>query len=355
MPYTNFRFIAYEVPTVSVDGGNNVVSGWAPGPAPPAVARLPVPGGLDPDATSRLRRLAAVVDQAATYVAQPTFGDNAATLKVFVVPEFYFRPPSGGQPTWRWNTYPGQIGQSVLKALSKMFVDPAFTDWLFVCGTLMWNTTDDTFAAPVFHNTAVVIEGGPAAPGQSTTWAIEKKLASGIDGLQDCPAGHPKLTVYYQSWAFKKAHVLPVKGIEVGVEICLDHLDSDLTQVLKSTVVSWAANAGGAPQPDLRLHILAAGGMPVKHGSVAAKVNGYLLRNDGHTGFPGSQLLQVTGYDFDPLGITPGANPWDPNSYAQLASIGARPPVALAPALQVANPYRAMPQRLMFYPSLAMP
>ena len=85
MPYTHFRYIAYEVPTAASYPQKPQVeparAGYGSGTAPPVVARAPVsarPEGMRPDAENRLRRIASIVDQAKTLIDQ-SGGDTAST------------------------------------------------------------------------------------------------------------------------------------------------------------------------------------------------------------------------------------------------------------------------------------
>jgi hypothetical protein len=359
MPYTHFRMIAYEVPTATFQGGGPVVSGWDPGQAYQAIGRLPVPNNTNNDAKIRLQRLAGVVEFA--YNRLQTIGDNANTLKVFVVPEFYFRPPVLGA-NYLNNTYPQEAVNQVWTALDSMFVHHDFNNWLFICGTAMWNTLSDTMVTPVYFNTAIYVRGGQA----QGLRLIEKQLASGIDGVPQAmaPSMTPDVSPIFAEWGVRKQHVFTIDNITFGLEVCLDHANNGDGPVLKKVLAAWQGRQGAAP-PEVKIHVLTAGGMDIEVESVAAKVGGYIFRNDGMAN-PGarSELYQVQSYNTpDPLGAQLLiANQFDPTAAAS-ANLGANiapqqsDPLPAGP-LTLPMPgvaYTTFPQQVSFYPALAVP
>lgn len=367
MPYTHFRMIGYEVPTATFQENGPVVSGWDPGVSYREIARLPVPDKINDDARVRLRRLAGVVDFAETKLQ--TLGDNANTLKVFVVPEFYFRPPADLGATYRHNTYPDIVSKDILTTLEGMFVHADFSNWLFICGTMMWNTLNDQTAKPVYFNTALYVLGGQT----QGLHIIEKQLASGIDGVPvaSAPSMDPQVAQVFANWNYRKQHVFAVDNVTFGLEVCLDHLNYQYGRVLKRTLAAWPAREGVAASPEVKIHVLTAGGMGIKLESVAAKVGGYIFRNDGITNpAPHSELRQVQSYDApaDPLGAQKiASNQFDPdldspnvaNLAASVVAAQSDPvphgaltlPMPLAPG----QPYESFPQRVVFYPALPLP
>src|ERR1044071_843991 len=187
MPYTHFRLLAYEVPTatyvtsMTADG----VSGWNPGRERPAAARVPVAGVTNDDARIRLKRLASAVNSVSGLLPM-LVDDNNATLKIFLVPEFYFRPPTV-DASYYSNTYPNSVKNQILTALNEMFAHADFTHWLFVCGTILWNSRQDVKSTPLYFNTAITVKGGPHPDVHNRQDAIvsvvEKRMPSGIDGI----------------------------------------------------------------------------------------------------------------------------------------------------------------------------
>lgn len=304
MPYTDFRLIAYEVPTVVGTGPADVVSGWDPGAECPAVARAPVPDDVVGDARIRLKRLAAVADRALTQVQG--WPDAPTTLKVLVAPEFYFRPPgtANADDPYQYATYSVADRARILQALNAMFADPAFANWLLVCGTILWNTkappTRQDAGATLYYNTATVVRGGVA----NSLAIVEKNLPSHVDGLPKLDGeryaapGDDALLArsYYARWYARQLRVIDVGGRTIGLEICLDHASSAPHRVLRRVVEDWSFWES-TPDPLIDLHVLVAGGMNLEGASIAARVGGYFVRNDGASP-PGvtSQVARVTNY-----------------------------------------------------------
>ncbi len=357
MPYTHFRMIAYEVPTVTYGAIAPVISGWDPGQECRPVARIPVPDGVEDDARIRLKRLASVVDFARERL-QVLGGDHDNTLKILIVPEFYFRPPALAA-NYAHNTYPDNVAVQIFKALNQMFVHADFRHWLFVCGTVMWNTLNDVMAQPVYFNTAIHVWGGrPNAIG-----LIEKRLASGIDGVPVArsPGAAADIQPIFADWATRRLHVFHIDGIPLGLEVCLDHLNHDYCRVLRHVLADWPGREGN--HQGVKLHVLTAGGMPIHPGSVCAQVGGYILRNDGMAS-PGerSQLQQVQSYsEQDPLMGLVVVNELDPNAEtsANLVNVAPAerrdlPPGRIILPMPGAD-YNTFTQRLVYYPALPVP
>ncbi|MBX3680438.1 MAG: hypothetical protein KF710_09680 [Rhodocyclaceae bacterium] len=315
MPYTHFRYIAYEVPT-AVQDRNAVFSGFKPGLPCPAVPRIPVVKIPNlANAKNRLLRLASIVDLAKIRIDQ-TGTDNQSTLKVFVAPEFYFRPENSfARRNCPYNTYSYDEAVEIFDELDSMFAHPDFTDWLIVAGTVLWHwdNKDDERPNPnepdpgglnvpsdpngrVYRNTAPYVRGGIS----DSLKIIEKRVPSGIDGVPNPYA--PKPDAYddhfqktFESWHSQKEHVFEIDSVRCGLEVCLDHADAADHRVLRTVLEKWHQMENAAP-PAVDLHILTAGGMTIQEGAVAARPNGYILRNDGYSNYPFSELRRVSRY-----------------------------------------------------------
>lgn len=359
MPYTNFRYIAWEVPTATflLSGAGGVVCDYSPGEMYQAIARLPVPTTVPDDARKRLQRLAGVVNLAANRLAG--IGDNPNTLKIFMAPEFYFRPVAA-DPDYHSGTYPVRDQVELLQALNGMFVHADFRDWLFVPGTVLWNTQADPKAPPLYFNTLVHVRGGQ----QNALNVIEKNHPSRIDGMPvvGVPARDVQYRVFHTSWRNRKKRVADVAGTPVGFDVCLDHQVGPPFRILKTVLHDWPANEAHHQQ-SVALHVLCAAGMEVQPPSVAARPNGYILRNDGIAN-PGarSQMTQIQGYDTpDPLlGVRLPSTFYDLTSTAILnPTVAAAATVDIpAGALQVPSKgptYASFAQRVVYYPTTPMP
>ena len=261
--------------------------------------------------------------------------------------------------------------RQILDALNTMFVHADLADWLFVCGTMMWNTLADPTSQALYHNTAILVRGGQA----NALHVVEKHLPSGIDGVPvamfpsgaqyAAPGWDPTVKLFFERWEERKRHILTFDGITFGVEVCLDHLDNPQCKVLRNVVSDWAAKQVPPPLPGVQIHLLTAGGMGIEPPSVSAKIGGYILRNDGlhQAGTPAeSEMRQIQGYNVtDPFGLA--TFPSDPTEPRAVATLGPRDPAsnvaipAGAPSVPAPPPpYPPIPQqRLRFYPLTALP
>ncbi|MGH3831250.1 MAG: hypothetical protein ACRDRS_12530 [Pseudonocardiaceae bacterium] len=367
MPYTHFRYIGYRVPTAYEDNARQVVSGWYPGiENAPAVDMIPVPDNVPDDAQNRLRRLAYVVNLAYAQLQGRAIADEPDTLKVFVAPEFYFRPYSAGIG-YDNNTYP--IGQltSIYYALRTMFSDRRLERWLIVCGTVMYNNLQESPRSKDFYyNTAVIVLGGNSVDINDRIYTVEKRAPSLLDGVPvvsgvlAAMSGDPELKLIMEGWSNMKNHLLSIDNVRVGVEVCLDHDDRPNCHVLRRTLIQERELSRSA-RKSVALHILTAGGMPIQPKSVAAKVNGYILRSDGMNGpEPRVQLSQITRYDpADFLNRWFGENPGPDTigAIAQTNRIAQDYIVDIPPVGRIYNPPvpRIMTQSLFIYPRLQLP
>src|ERR1700722_7670530 len=106
MAYTDFQYVAYEVPTVSRANGSagGFPRGESDGP-------LEMPNDMV-DAETRLRRLVSVVGLAASRAH-----GSPNTLKVFMAPEFYFRPENTDSKIFPHATYPQEHAFSIFEKM----------------------------------------------------------------------------------------------------------------------------------------------------------------------------------------------------------------------------------------------
>lgn len=321
MAHTHFQYLAYQTPTFGFAADGTVLSALPSGDTCDAIADIPVPTnlGLSDDAFNRLRRLAAVVDRAANNLV----GDQASTLKIFMAPEFYFRPESGVNA----HSYDSAERGKILASLGTMFKNVRFDNWLIVAGTIIANTPilPRPAAAPFhyFYNTAIVIRGGSY---YSKLYSIEKQQPSNIDGVPITggiaspfyAAGN--YSAHYGAWDQRKKRLFSEAGVNFGLDICLDHAGptafdnaapppaynvQDLFRMAKRTAAeSLVRPPLPAPLPNIALHLLTAGGMPIQAQSVVANANGYILRTDGSPGLgPYVELKRITNYT-TPAGAT---------------------------------------------------
>ena len=310
--YNCFRPIAYTVPTVVTirdsSGKCRAFSGWSPGGnCTPSYDPFDDVNNLD--LKTRLLRLASVVKTTHEKYVQrfqtpgADFEPDELVLKVFVVPEFYFRPetPIRGTQT---KAYSFKDYTEYIIALKRLFSRDEFKHWFFICGTILYSRKErDVFRKYLLvYNELVAIKGGN--PIQEFK-QIKKYRTSNIDGVE--PAFMPD-KIHEITWTLcrntpfnKQNYRLSPLGI--GMEICLEHL----VKVLKHTRKELKKPGVATSSSSVKLHVLTAGGMPTENGSVAANMFGYFFRNDGYfiLGKPIINYNQVQNYIKGELGIEP--------------------------------------------------
>jgi hypothetical protein len=369
MPYTHFRFVAYQVPTAAKDQLGNVISSFNAGWECPDNDILPitVSANTPDDARIRLKRLAAVVTQARHEIANGMH-DDRNTLKVFMVPEFYFRPDPTASPFYRSATYYYDHAMKVLEEMNTMFVHPEFRDWLFVLGSVMWNWSAG--GNITYRNSAPYVVGDKV----DSLRIVEKAVPSRLDGvpnpyvdIKGMERYDREYEIIFADWSSRRGHVFDIDGVTCGLEVCLDHpytfgpdYKGRVHRILKTVLSDWGRNerkdgAGNArPPPSLALHLLTAGGMTIDTRSIAAMPRGFILRNDGFNPTPQVQMKRVLSYQNAAHQNVP---PSDLDGTADLFEL--RPERVVGVDL---NGFLAMPvgctsfyQGLVFYPSLALP
>ncbi len=311
--YTQMRYIAYQVPTVG-----SGVAGFLEMPSGNATNQLvldginkPVITNLsNPDARQRVACFYLAMIQAANAVA--LLADDRNTLKVFVAPEFYFRPTSAdgtNGPSYSYAQY-----KEIKAALISLSNDRLFKDWLIIPGTIMWTGTGIIGKRPitgdnVYFNTCPYIKVGTF---NTQSHVLEKEQSSHIDGLPTGYHGPPpigptakatdEVWTIYQTRAKKEKHVIEHYGIQCGVEICLEHGRALLKDIL-SDLVNWKTGTITKTRKSISLQILTSGGMTIDSANVTVVNNGYILRNDGlgtnaagGIGFPQVEIRKVLSY-----------------------------------------------------------
>ena len=364
MPFTHIRLIAYEVPTCASypkkQKDQPAKSGYPGGTLADPVADCAVdqqPNKPMGDAYYRLRRLAKVVDLAEQNLAS-TGVDTLTTLKVFMAPEFYFRPPEMGLPERKNMTYPLEDYDYIVEQLGKMFNGPRFANWLIVAGTLMCNATQN--GREVFTNVAIVVKGGTNDPVQ----AIHKREPSGLDGVPwavSTPGRDADYRPVHESWDTRRRNLFTAFGLTFGIEICLDHR----TRTLRTMLAEWQKYEPATAVPRIQVQLLPAGGMGVMRDSLCAESNGAIFRNDGYASYADwsknlegqSASYRIRGYTGPPgtplRSVPPGTAQYLPNTSSTAANLGWDMAIPKGP-LQVPEllpgPAYTFPQRVRFWP-----
>lgn len=310
--YTHFQLIAYEIPTL-----HPVSAGAEYRP----IKRLPIPDRLKDDERIRLRRLAGVVNFASNRVLFEG-SDDKHTLKIFMAPEFYFRPigVSGSverfeQDIGPFDSYSRPAALEIIEVLRGMFKDKGFEDWLFIPGTIFWSQPTDP-RSPVEHrvvgprapvdcfNTATIIKGGAGTKEDTWFHFVHKRQISTIDGapVENAAVLNQDLTPILASWGERKQNYLPLLDFRrFGIEVCLDH-HKELHTLKNVHLEMHKRTQTQIISPDVDLHLLTACGMPINTRSVAAKEGGYILRVDGSPNLGNlevnSEIVRVTEQNF---------------------------------------------------------
>jgi hypothetical protein len=130
MPYKSFQFVAYHVPTDKMlpAGKDCTISKDSEDAIKDILAELSA------DARSRLLRMIAVAEK-----AEASQNWAKTTLKIFVAPEFYFRPyEQGNEKNEPPRGYVVEEMGDIIRSLSLVFGQERWKGWLFVFGTLIW-------------------------------------------------------------------------------------------------------------------------------------------------------------------------------------------------------------------------
>jgi hypothetical protein len=334
--YNKFQLIAYQVPTDRPfkDDNGNVVKLETRLPAGQrcqiASTRLndmeqELTAGLSADALSRLMRMIAVAERAATSL---DIDPAPNTLKIFMAPEFYFRPALKGTTSWSYSLAGKEL---IERALCRVFSAREYESWLFVFGTIVWYRTANSLVneapellkavkddpklhglenTPFLWNAALIMEGGTdrlftsvkrhyskaddiddqyqavgAAVGKSPLSALafpsRGKLRDYLNNLKKESSGDPFFPVG--------------DNLTLGIEICMEHEERVLRQAFQKLLQKY---------PQLDLQLITACGMRVNETRLCITESQFVLRVDGAgnviTTFPApwdyfSEIQEVIG------------------------------------------------------------
>src|SRR4051812_29203739 len=134
MAFTHAQFIAYEVPTAAAlpAGDFELDRVELCAPVEKDAVFQESYAALSNDARARFARLLTLIDMVRrNEAARP----QKSTLKVFMAPEFYFRPQAGGAQ----RSY-ASSDVVAIQAMSRLiFSQKMLSDWLVVLGSIVWN------------------------------------------------------------------------------------------------------------------------------------------------------------------------------------------------------------------------
>lgn len=241
MPYIpkNYRraqLLAYTCPTLSIT---------EPGPARAVLA--PVRKLPDADERARVQRM---FDVATWVKSQAPWRRATDVLKVFLAPEFYFRPNN----TVKAYTFNRAI--NIIECLHELFGGAGWADWLIVPGTvfsaLPANARKGSLPVTTsggqninldkaYLNTSVLVKGGgPGAPFHY----VHKRTISHIDGAPQIESAqqNPLFRPSLEQWAEIKQRLVNIDNLNIGIDICKDHYEAEV----KTVVRAWPALEGTA-------------------------------------------------------------------------------------------------------------
>ncbi len=220
MPYDQIVFIGYAIDTT-------------PDASTPVESYRGITPAAD-DIAARCQLLASVLETARANLPPPS-SPPARTLYVFMIPEFFFRGPTGA--------YAMDDVQTAIAALQALVSDARWSDWVFEFGTIVGQWITDDPSAPVqICNFALTQQGGLAAQGSDGARAVVKELKSGVDFIAGSASPGSLLLgeVDHQPGAdsgggkerqqasYDGAGIFDLAGLTWGTEICLDHLEGRL-------------------------------------------------------------------------------------------------------------------------------
>lgn len=309
MAYHSFRIINYQVGTVGVHkdkdqyGREQYEYAIDPGRvrSPPELY-----GGdqLSNDLRVRLQRLLKVLQTAYQSIKNT---DDAHTLKIFLAPEFYFRPKN--------NVF--AYTQTEYKALKTAFIETLCRmdigqNWLIYPGTVVWcdqrkniagvlvnNKNRDKVSnkTSVFFNTCLTLQkrGGVFAQEKEK---IHLSPNDGIPSIQykqrhgQKGATAAEAFVQYASHVQTPFRIVSMGGVNVGLEICYEH--GVLVRLLRTYLSQL-----DPPEfrEKLHIHLLVTAGMNIKPSSISTRINGHFVRCDGvYDKTAQCEMHQVNGY-----------------------------------------------------------
>jgi hypothetical protein len=282
MPYNKFAFFSYRCATAfNNDQGN--LADFLPHPTDQSdiaqvirANRTWLDNIQSVDGRIRVLKTLIIIDEARRWADDHYYG-GPNVLKIFVAPEFYFRPHAEDSTAPGEKRYTEADGFSMLTSLLQTLSDPIFNHWVFIPGTLI--STAQIATKYFTTNTGVIIEGGT-----TNHIGVIKHNTSEVDGVQKGYQGDEadNYSLFeYKAYLNEKTDLfLLVHNKTFGLEICRDH-SVDLA-VLKHAVVNNKDRVENrAIAQGLDFHILVSLGSHLNPTGVAARQNGYIFQFDG--------------------------------------------------------------------------
>lgn len=188
-------------------------------------------------------------------------------LTIFAAPEFFFRSSVGEDSGYKhYEQAEVDFARHLIKA--SVAKEKIFDDWLLIPGTAVRSTYFDDRLSWLILNDAYCIARVPlpANGRRLAEWRCVKQQFSDIDNLDadNNAASRDAFGVVNQQ-------IMSLEGVEIGLEICLDHNQ----QALKTTALK-------PPPSKIDVQVLVSCGSVVMPAGVVARTRGLVLRCNGN-------------------------------------------------------------------------
>jgi len=281
------------------------------GPAPAANAYQTGHYLGKPDDVADIKARVDIIRRALLFLKTSTSIQPNA-LKVFMLPEFYFR---GQRGVYKVEDILGKGANKSLKTqLSELVQEVAFKNWIFVFGTALFVYLYQ--GKNYYYNISIVIPGGLGIDTEKSAKVVIKFHRSFIDYIVRPPYGSISLNEVDQYVSNHPRYIqLPndpdtilidddgvfiMNGITIGLEICLDHDDGFLNKLLPKPTLDSVDK--------VRLQLITSGGMSIVRNHIVRSIQnrgGLVLLCDGLSA--GSQFMykNPTNLNSDFIGVVP--------------------------------------------------
>jgi hypothetical protein len=243
----------------------------------------------------------------------PEIDRDPRVLKILMLPEFFMRGALGAYSTEEMFDSDDDEEDGLLIQLSDrvhdMISDEAFENYLFILGTVIVceKARDDldgklTADDLLYYNYAPVYKGGP---GPVQKYVVLKQYISGADFLSRTELPNPS---EYDMHAYAKAdksiilgetfakrnvtvvtdNYLQIDGIEIGIEICLDHRMGAL----------WSHQRIKRNDQLVDVQLIISAGMSIERGPNPIKPGGVVYLTDGEAS--SAACLRTDNSPYDP-------------------------------------------------------
>lgn len=352
MPYEKVQFIAYCINT-----------------APKKALGKQVYTGLNSDITDIAERIKLVRkaietarDHANTKKADPT------VLKIFMMPEFFFRGKTGG---YSLDAILGQVDpkapdhpdpKSLVGQLQLLVQHSDWEHWLFIFGSIvgksfqtqeaesgkklvpgqnLQGTQIDSSKLIEVYNYVLVQKGGTTAGPQTAHIVLkqfkspedfitqEKLLYDRLNRIKSRPGGKvlgdeqvdhlapstAPSSASISDPSFSGTSLFKQGSFQFGLEICLDHFNARLVKYLPKL----------RPRPTIDIQLLPSCGMNIQKPAIVVREGGFIFNCDGKEAF--SQVMQIKSQDkissetkSKPLESLLGTGDYDKETFRKVAS-----------------------------------